>query len=62
MFILANTGIVVKLWLFLLRGLTAVNYVDLEQYLYSVVGSEVFYSWPLGLSKPSSRRPDLRPL
>jgi len=29
------------------KGLTAVNYVDLEQYLYSVVGSEVFYSWPL---------------
>ncbi len=26
-------------------GLTAVNYVDLEQYLYSVVGSEVFDNW-----------------
>lgn len=28
-------------------GLTAVNYVDLEEYLYSVVGSEVPTSWPL---------------
>ncbi|MGG6293531.1 SpoIID/LytB domain-containing protein [Leptolyngbya sp. AN02str] len=28
-------------------GLTAVNYVDLEEYLYSVVASEVPTSWPL---------------
>jgi stage II sporulation protein D len=28
-------------------GLTAVNYVDLEDYLYSVVGSEVYTNWPL---------------
>lgn len=28
-------------------GLTAVNYVDLEQYLYSVVGSEMPANWPL---------------
>ncbi|HEY9639770.1 MAG TPA: SpoIID/LytB domain-containing protein [Coleofasciculaceae cyanobacterium] len=28
-------------------GLTAVNYVDLEQYLYSVVGSEMPTSWSL---------------
>lgn len=28
-------------------GLTAVNYVDLEHYLYSVVGSEMPASWPL---------------
>lgn len=28
-------------------GLTAVNYVDLEQYLYSVVGAEVYSTWPL---------------
>lgn len=28
-------------------GLTAVNYVNLEQYLYSVVGSEMPASWPL---------------
>lgn len=28
-------------------GVTAVNYVDLEQYLYSVVGSEMPTSWPL---------------
>lgn len=28
------------------KGLTAVNYVDLEQYLYSVVGSEVGSKWP----------------
>ncbi len=28
------------------KGLTAINYVDLEQYLSSVVGSEVYYSWP----------------
>ncbi|NET32254.1 MAG: SpoIID/LytB domain-containing protein [Cyanothece sp. SIO1E1] len=27
-------------------GLTAVNYVDLEQYLYSVVGAEMGGSWP----------------
>ncbi len=26
-------------------GLTAVNYVDLEEYLYSVVGSEVYPNW-----------------
>ncbi len=29
------------------RGLTAVNYVDLENYLYSVVGGEMIPSWPL---------------
>lgn len=29
------------------EGLTAVNYVDLEEYLYSVVGSEMPTSWPL---------------
>jgi len=29
------------------KGLTAVNYVDLEEYLYSVVGAEVFSSWPI---------------
>ncbi len=29
------------------KGLTAVNYVDLEQYLYSVLGSEMSGSWPL---------------
>lgn len=29
------------------KGLTAVNYVDLEQYLYSVVGGEMVPSWPL---------------
>ncbi|AFY65312.1 SpoIID/LytB domain-containing protein [Geitlerinema sp. PCC 7407] len=28
-------------------GLTAVNYVDLEHYLYSVLGSEMSPSWPL---------------
>jgi stage II sporulation protein D len=28
-------------------GLTAVNYVDLEEYLYSVVGAEMPTSWPL---------------
>lgn len=28
-------------------GLTAVNYVDMEQYLYSVVGGEMPDSWPL---------------
>ena len=28
------------------QGLTAVNYVDLEQYLYSVLGGEVYKSWP----------------
>jgi stage II sporulation protein D len=28
------------------KGLTAVNYVDLEQYLYSVVASEMIPSWP----------------
>jgi len=28
-------------------GLTAVNYVDLEEYLYSVVGGEVPTNWPL---------------
>ncbi|MBD2464841.1 SpoIID/LytB domain-containing protein [Oscillatoria sp. FACHB-1407] len=28
-------------------GLTAVNYVDLEQYLYSVVGGEMPTNWPL---------------
>lgn len=28
-------------------GLTAVNYVDLEQYLYSVIGGEMPTSWPL---------------
>ncbi len=29
------------------KGLTAVNYVDIEQYLYSVLGSEMSSSWPL---------------
>jgi stage II sporulation protein D len=28
------------------KGLTTVNYVDLEQYLYSVLGSEMFPTWP----------------
>jgi stage II sporulation protein D len=28
-------------------GITAVNYVDLEEYLYSVVGAEMPASWPL---------------
>jgi stage II sporulation protein D len=28
-------------------GLTAVNYVKLEDYLYSVLGSEMFPTWPL---------------
>jgi stage II sporulation protein D len=28
-------------------GLTAVNYVDLEQYLYSVLGAEMSANWPL---------------
>jgi stage II sporulation protein D len=28
------------------KGLTAVNYVDLEQYLYSVLGGEMSGSWP----------------
>jgi len=28
------------------KGLTAVNYVDLEQYLYSVLGSEMSGNWP----------------
>jgi stage II sporulation protein D len=29
------------------KGLTAVNYVDIEQYLYSVLGGEMVPSWPL---------------
>ena len=29
------------------KGLTAVNYVDLEQYLYSVLGAEMSANWPL---------------
>jgi stage II sporulation protein D len=29
------------------KGLTAVNYVNLEQYLYSVLGSEMSASWPM---------------
>lgn len=29
------------------KGLTAVNHVDIEQYLYSVLGSEMSPSWPL---------------
>jgi stage II sporulation protein D len=29
------------------KGLTAVNYVNLEQYLYSVLGSEMSANWPL---------------
>ncbi len=29
------------------NGLTAVNYVDLEQYLYSVLGAEMNGNWPL---------------
>ena len=28
------------------KGLTAINYVDLEQYLYSVLGGEVYANWP----------------
>lgn len=28
------------------KGLTAVNYVDLEQYLYSVLGAEMSANWP----------------
>ena len=28
-------------------GITAINYVDLEQYLYSVVGAEAVASWPI---------------
>ena len=28
------------------KGLTAVNYIDLEQYLYSVLGSEMNGNWP----------------
>jgi len=29
------------------KGLTAINYVDLEQYLYSVLGAEMSSNWPL---------------
>ena len=29
------------------KSLTAINYVDLEQYLYSVVGAEAVSSWPI---------------
>ena len=29
------------------QGITAINYVDIEQYLYSVVGAEAVASWPL---------------
>lgn len=29
------------------KGLTAVNYVDLEKYLFSVLGAEMHSSWPL---------------
>ena len=29
------------------NGITAINYVDLEQYLYSVVGAEAVASWPI---------------
>lgn len=28
------------------KGLTAINYVDLEKYLYSVLGGEVYATWP----------------
>jgi len=28
------------------KGLTAINYVDLERYLYSVLGGEVYTNWP----------------
>lgn len=28
------------------QGLTAINYVDLEKYLYSVLGGEVYATWP----------------
>ncbi|MCL1475231.1 SpoIID/LytB domain-containing protein [Argonema antarcticum A004/B2] len=28
------------------KGLTAINYVDLEKYLYSVLGGEVYANWP----------------
>ncbi|MDA0674524.1 MAG: SpoIID/LytB domain-containing protein [Cyanobacteria bacterium] len=36
------------------NGLTAINYVDLEQYLYSVVGGEMPTSWPLEALKAQS--------
>ena len=29
------------------QGITAINYVDIEQYLYSVVGAEAVASWPI---------------
>lgn len=29
------------------KGLTAVNWVDLEEYLYSVVGGEMYTNWPI---------------
>ena len=29
------------------KGITAINYVDLEHYLYSVVGAEAIASWPI---------------
>ena len=29
------------------NGITAINYVDIEQYLYSVVGAEAVASWPI---------------
>jgi len=38
------------------KGLTAVNYVDLEQYLYSVLGSEMNGN---GLKKPLRLKPSL---
>jgi stage II sporulation protein D len=36
------------------NGLTAINYVDLEHYLYSVVGSEMPTSWPIEALKAQS--------
>ena len=36
------------------QGIIAVNYVDLEEYLYSVVGSEMPTSWPLEALKAQS--------
>jgi len=44
------------------KGLTAVNYVDLEQYLYSVLGSEMNGNWPQEAQGSSRRCPYLRHL
>jgi len=62
MFILAITGIV-ELFVFPTdKGLTAVNYVDLEQYLYSVLGSEMNGNWPQEAPYSSRRCSYLRHL